>query len=83
LYPVVQQAQHCHWVRGGVVPTLLCAVQPHLQHGGQGWVTQCKKDIKLLESVQRGAMKTAKSLGRKMYGEWLRSLHLLSPEQRS
>lgn len=39
------------------------------------------KDIKLLDSVQGGAMKMWKGLEGKMYGEQLRSLVALSPEK--
>jgi len=43
-------------------------------------VSQCKKGIKLLESIQWRAMKMVKGLESKTYKEWLRSLGLLSPE---
>jgi len=42
-----------------------------------------KKDIELLESVQRGAIKIGKGLERKMCEEQLKLFGLFSPEQRS
>ena len=47
------------------------------------WLPQDYKDIKLLESIQRRATKMGKGLEGKVYEEQLRSLGLLSPEQRS
>ena len=48
---------------------------------------QCKKDIKLLESVQKMAMNMAMKIGKGLEGkvceERLRALNLLSTEQRS
>ena len=41
------------------------------------------KDIKLLENIQRRAMKVGKDLEGKMDEEQLRFLGLFSPEQRS
>ena len=65
-------------------PALFCTVQPHLQQQWVWvWVIQCKKDIKLVESIQKCAMKVMKSLEGKKYEKQLRSLGLLSPEQRS
>jgi len=46
-------------------------------------VPQYKQDIKLLECGQRRATKMGKGLEGKMYEEQMRSLGLLSPEQRS
>ena len=42
------------------------------------WVPQCKKDLKLLESIQRRAM----NMGKGLEGKVLRSLGLFSPGQR-
>lgn len=49
---------------------------------GAGWAPQYKEDIKLLESVQRRAMKMVNALEGKIYEDWLKSLGVLSAERR-
>jgi len=58
-------------------------MQPHLQYWVHLWALQYKKNIKLLENIQRRAMKVGKDLEGKMDEEQLRFLGLFSPEQRS
>jgi len=68
---------------GRACAALLCAVRHHLQHWMSFWVPHYEKGIKVLESVQRRAMKMVKGLEGKTREEWPRSLGLLSAKQRS
>lgn len=69
--------------REGIV--LLCSGlgQPHLAHRVQFWALQYKKDIELLGSIQKRAIRMVKGISKKPCEEWLMSLGLFSPEKKS
>ena len=63
--------QHSQQGEGVILP--LCSARPHMEHCIQMWSPQCRRDMELLESIQRRATKMMPEMEQLSYEDRLRA----------